>query len=68
MKSFAEYLRRRMSERNESYATLAAATGLDATTISDISRNDRDVRISTFVALCVALKDKPSDVLQELLS
>lgn len=65
-KRFTEWLQQRMQKKNHTYATMAIATGLHATTISDIIKHQRDVRLSTFIALCQGVEADPVKVLKEL--
>ena len=65
-KRFTEWLQQRMHHKGLCYAQLAARSGLHATTISDIIKHQRDVRLSTFIALCKAVDADPARVLKEL--
>ena len=66
-KRFARWLQTEMKLREENYATMAIATGLHKTTISDIVRHQRDVRLSTFIALCEGLGVDPAKTLKDLI-
>lgn len=61
------WLTKNMDVQSLTYASLAEASGLDATTISTIARHGRDVRMSTFVVLCRAMKQDPTLVLKGLI-
>ena len=65
-KRFTEWLQQQMQKKNHNYATMAISTGLHATTISDIIKHQRDVRLSTFIALCKAVDADPAKVLKEI--
>lgn len=64
---FAAWVRNRMFKKGIGYANVAISTGLHPTAVSDICRKDRDVRLSTFIALCKGLDADPVKVLREIL-
>lgn len=66
-KRFAKWLQAAMKSQDHNYATMGIATGLHKTTVSDIIRNQRDVRLSTFIALCQGVSADPVKVLKELI-
>ena len=58
---FAQWLG--MQIKQVSVEELSRDTGLHTTTIYDIARNKRDVRLSSFVKLTQALGHTPADVM-----
>lgn len=62
---FSEWLTSKI-DNGSSYTLAGISSGLNPTTVSDICRNKRDVRLSTFVALATAFDTDPGELLQEL--
>lgn len=55
-------LRLKMTEMDETAATLESKTGVGRTRISHLMHHDRDIRVSTLKKLCKGLKCKAEDL------
>lgn len=62
---FGQWLRNKVV-KDHSYSTVGRQSGLNPTTVSDICNNNRNVRLTTFVALAKAFGEDPSALLKEL--
>ncbi len=64
--NFGAWLRRERERRGLNFVQLAEMVGLHPTTLSKIERDNLDVRMSTFLALCLAFERRPSRVIRDL--